>query len=101
MSDAAVPSDILLGWLDHDPDRLERHLTAHPEDTDRLDALTRLPELASWLADALVVPDGLAEQVRSMIQGDPARREAGRVLGDLLGTSWRTASLLWSDEELT
>jgi hypothetical protein len=97
----AVSAEMLLGWLDHDPDRLERHLADHPEDTDRLDLLTALPELKAWLSEALVVPVDLAERIRSLVQGDPARREAGRVLAELLGTSWRTASLLWTDEELS
>lgn len=103
MSSAALPGDeVLLGWLDHDPDRLERHLTEFPEDTDRLDRLTSLPaDLGARLREALVVPDAVAEMVRRAVQGNPSRREAGQVLLDLFATSWRTAGLLWSDEELS
>jgi len=101
MSDAGIPLDTLLGWLDHDPDRFERHITDFPEDADRLDLATALPLLGERLRSALIVPDGVAEQVRRMVQGDPAKRDAGAVLFDLLGTTLRTASLLWQDEELS
>lgn len=99
---ASFPADeVLLRWLDHDPARLEQHLLQHPEDTDRLDRLTALPAaLVERLADAMVVPEDLAISVRRVVQGSPSRREAGKVLLDLFGTSWRTAALLWSDEEL-
>jgi hypothetical protein len=62
--------------------------------------LTALPELRAWLGEAFIVPEDLAVRLRARIQGDPARREAARVLAGLLDTGWRTAALLWSDEEL-
>lgn len=101
MSSALPADEVLLGWLDRDPFRLERHLAEFPDEIDRLDRLTALPEsIKDRLREALTVPDDVAELVRRAVQGNPARREAGQVLFDLLGTSWRTTAMLWSDEEI-
>lgn len=100
MSEFAVTDALLLDWLDNAPERLEAHLATHPADADRLDTLTALPRLGEMLREAMVVPDGLAANVRDLVRGDPARRAALATIADVLGTSWRTLGLLWEEGEL-
>lgn len=99
MSEFAVTDVTLLEWLDNAPERLEAHLAVHPGDADRLDVLTAVPRLGEALREALVVPEGLATRVHDLVRGDPARRAALATLGDVLGTSWRTLALLWTEGE--
>lgn len=49
----------LLNWLDHDPDRFERYLAAHPEITDRVEELTLVSSFGETFRTAL----GLAFEV--------------------------------------
>jgi hypothetical protein len=99
MSSTTVSDRTLLSWLDGDPNRLEQHLTEHPEDTDRIDHLTEAPELGGQLRDVLTPPEGFLVRLSSVSAADQSRREAAQVLVDLLGTAWRTAAVLFADEE--
>jgi hypothetical protein len=102
MSMALPSDDVLLGWLDNQPELLDAHLLAHPEDYDRLDRLTELSaSIRAKLDGALVVPDELAIRVRAAILGNSPRREAGKLLFEALKSPWQVASLIWNDEELT
>jgi hypothetical protein len=99
MSISTTSDRTLLSWLDSDPLRLERYLTEHPEDTDRIDRLTETPQLGDRLRDVMTVPEGLLTRLGALSAADRSRREAAEVLVDLLSTAWRTAAVLFTDEE--
>ncbi len=89
----------LLAWLDRNPARLERHLEAFPEDTGRVEQLTAAPSLGAHLNEALRPPADLADRIASWGQGDASRRDATELIVELFGTAWRTAAVLFTDEE--
>jgi hypothetical protein len=99
MSASMISDRTLLSWLDGDPVRLERHLTEHPEDTDRIDRLTDAPELGERLRSSMTLPEGLLARLSEISAADQSRREAAEVLVDLFSTAWRTAAVLFADEE--
>jgi hypothetical protein len=99
MSASMISDRTLLSWLDGDPVRLERHLTEHPEDTDRIDHLTEAPQLGEQLRDAMTMPEGFLTRLSALRGADQSRREAAQVLVDLFSTAWRTAAVLFADEE--
>jgi hypothetical protein len=99
MSASMISDRTLLSWLDDDPVRLEQHLTEHPEDTDRIDQLTDAPQLGQRLRDAMTMPEGFLARLSMLKAADQSKREAAEVLVDLFGTAWRTAAVLFADEE--
>ena len=99
MSKRPLPDRTLLRWLDRDPGRLERHLVEHPEDEERLEALTARPVLAGHLRELLAPPSDLL--ARMTTAADASGRETTELLVDLLGTAWRTAAVLFIEEERT
>ena len=44
MTARMVPTELLLRWLDENPDKLARHLAKNPADEARLELSTALPE---------------------------------------------------------
>jgi hypothetical protein len=85
----------MLGWLDRDPARLERHLTRHPHDADRLDQATALtePQLQA-LSEATEVPAPTLDRLRVRLVTDPAATDALKLMAELMGVAWDTARLM-------
>ena len=102
----AVPSAALdaklLKWLDHDPGRFERYITAHPEIADRIDELTSLraatESVRSALMHALEVPVGLAERMAAKLSVPDASTDPASVIVDLLGLGAATMQVLLDPE---
>lgn len=95
-----VPSDRqLLAWLDRNPARLERHLEMYPEDGTRVEALTEAPSLGAQLRETLRPPSDLLDRLTMGVRSDESRRDATELIVELFGTAWRTAAVLFTDEE--
>ena len=84
----------LLNWLDHDPDRFERYLAAHPEVTDRVDELTLVSSFGetfrSALGLAIEVPLDLAQRMATKLSAKNSGTDAMSVLLDLMGVGSAT-----------
>lgn len=84
----------LLSWLDHDPDRFERYVAAHPEVTDRVDELTRGASFGETfrvaLEQALEVPLDLAQRMATSLSAKNSGTDAMSVLLDLMGVGSAT-----------
>lgn len=95
-----APSDRqLMAWLDKNPARLERHLEQFPDDAARVERLTEAPTLGGRLRETLRPPADLLDRISFSTQPDAIRRDTAEVLVDLFGTAWRTAAVLFIDEE--
>jgi hypothetical protein len=85
----------MLAWLDRDPGRLERHLTRHPLDADRLDQATALTDAQQQaLRAATDVPTPILERLRVRLVSDPATTEALKLMAELMGVAWDTVRLM-------
>lgn len=87
----------LLKWLDRDPARLERHLEAFPDDLARVERLTEAPSLGARLTETLRPPPDLMDRMIAA-RADTTRRDTTELIVDLLGTAWRTAAVLFTEE---
>jgi hypothetical protein len=100
MSRQSMPSDRqLLAWLDRNPSRLERHLASFPDEAIRVERLTEAPTLGAQLRETLRPPSDLLERLTVGVRTDESRRDATELIVELLGTAWRTAAVLFTDEE--
>ncbi len=83
-------------WLDHDPKRFEKHLTAHPEVGDAMDDLFALPLSAkALLSQSIAAPVDLVARLRSRLNDD--RPDASTLAIDLLGLGPATIMLMLDD----
>ncbi len=95
-----APSDRqLLAWLDRNPARLEQHLEAYPDDAARVERLTEAPSLGAQLRETLRPPADLLERLTTGVRSDASKRDATELIVELFGTAWRTAAVLFTDEE--
>lgn len=89
----------LLRLLDADPSKLEKHFEQHPEDADRVEALTELSApMLTGLQGALGAPSDLAARVQARLAGDPVSKESMQITADLFGLAWRTARTLFGSD---
>ncbi|MGE0879398.1 MAG: hypothetical protein AB7L13_16775 [Acidimicrobiia bacterium] len=96
MTARMVPTEMLLQWLDENPDKLARHLAKHPADEARLELSTALPEAQrNAIAETLTPSESVLEALRDRLTVDPATTAALSVAADLLGLGLRTVSLLF------
>jgi hypothetical protein len=90
-----VDDDTLLQWLDHQPDRLEKYLSAHPDALDRLDELTTLSdEDGDRLGRAVAPPADLSARMVEGLRTDPSAAQTASIVFELFALPWRTASFL-------
>ncbi len=90
----------LLHWLEHDTDRFEKYITAHPEIADRIESLLDTSHVrerfSEVFAEAVSVPMGLAERLTASIGRDRST-DASSVVLDVLGVGARTFGWFLSD----
>ena len=94
-----ITDEKLLRMLDADPIKLEKHFEHHPEDADRVEALTELSApIFDRLSGALGAPTDLAARVQARLAGDPLSKETMQLTTDLLGLAWRTARAVFGND---
>jgi hypothetical protein len=91
----------LLRLLNGSAERLERHLSRHPEDAERLDALTALDEgIVGGLHRATRADGELRGRLTDAFTFDESTRALAATMGDLMALGIRTMSALASSESM-